>query len=207
MMMMKKKPSSGKLKNKNGTITTHAEFPHVANFGGNCVAVVLGGCWPYRDKCVSSCVCVSVCLTVCGPDLSRDPGCWKAKVSLSLQLTPLCCRLSVCVRLCVGFVQAHVLFSPFVCVCMCAYLHALLLSMCASPSVIEGEVSVSVDVLQTPPASPWQLPVARSRPGYAGSYHWVKYTTSDPTDTSPLYTHSNTHGRPLGSSTFGHNGL
>lgn len=135
------------------------------------------------------CVCMLVCISVCGPDLSRDPGCWKAKVSLSLQLTPLCCRLRVCVPVCGDRAGA----------CFCVWAHTCVLCFWTCVCVIEGGeswkvswVSVSVDFLQTPPALPWQLPVARSRPGYAGSYLEVNCTTPDPTDTSPLHTHSHT---------------
>lgn len=77
------------------------------------------------------------------------------------------------------------------CILVCSVsAHVRKLAWCA----IQAETSwkglwapVSVDLLQTPPALPQLLPVARSTPGYAGSYLQVDFTTLDPTDISPLY--------------------
>lgn len=76
-------------------------------------------------------MCVCEFISVCGPDLSSNPGCGKAKVSLALQLTPLCCRLSVC------GLYVSMLLSTDVCMCVHAYLCALFVNMCAGLSVCD----------------------------------------------------------------------
>lgn len=121
-------------------------------------------------------LCVSI--SVCGPDLATDPGCWKAKVSVSLQLTPLRCRLRVCA--CVWPIYKHIFVHWCLCVYVCflgvtrsfvrscfwTCVHAC---QCTIESGVgRGEswktwVCVSVDVLQTHPALPWQLSVANNR--------------------------------------------
>lgn len=117
-------------------------------------------------------MCVWIYVSVCGPDLSSNPGCGKAKVSLALQLTPLCCRLSVCACVCGLYVSMLLSIDVYVCVCMHTCVLCLWTCVQACQFAIEGEeswkilVSVSVDVLQTPSALQRLLPVARTNSGY-----------------------------------------
>lgn len=57
--------------------------------------------------------------------------------------------------------------SAWLCVCMRAYLCACRWKcVCVTEGEESWKVSASADLLQTPPALPRQLPVARSRSGY-----------------------------------------
>lgn len=144
------------------------------------------------------CLCASVCVVLTCPEILavERPKCLCLSSWLHSAVAWQCVSVcGDCAGACFYVCGAHT--------CVLCFWTCVQARLC----VIEGReswkvsrVSVSVDLLQTPPALPWQLPVARSRPGYAGGVT-SRSTTRPLTPLIPaFYTHSHTRS----SSTFNH---